>query len=47
MNVRKGIGGLDFAFLGTKSREMMKDFSDFRSGYRGNHHVLNFGGFSM
>jgi hypothetical protein len=29
MNVKKGIEGLEFAFLGTISREMMKEFNDF------------------
>jgi hypothetical protein len=36
-NVREGIKGL--AFLRTKSREMMKESSDFRSGCSGSHHL--------
>jgi len=39
MNVRKGIGGLEFIFLGTKPREVMKKFNNFRNGCGGNHHL--------
>jgi hypothetical protein len=38
-SVKKGIGGLAFVFLRTRSREMMKESSDFRSGCNGSHHL--------
>jgi len=39
MNVRKGVGALEFVFLGTKSREVMKEFNNFKNGCGGNHHL--------
>jgi hypothetical protein len=38
MNVRKGVG-VEFVFSGTKSREMMKEFNDFKRGCGGSHHL--------
>jgi hypothetical protein len=37
MNVRKGIGGLEFVFLGIRSKEMMKESSDFKRSCGGSH----------
>jgi hypothetical protein len=34
-----GVGGLKFALLGTRSREVMKESNNFRSDCGGSHHL--------